>query len=468
MAVDKLVDSAQLNSDLEDIADAIRTKGGTSAQLAFPNEFVSAINAIPTGGGGGVEEKQINFVDYDGTILHSYTKAEINAMSSESDLPANPSHTGLTAQGWHWTLAQIKAQLTAMPDGPVWVGQMYTTADGKTRIYISIPSNAPSSACAFAVRFKPTVSSGVTIDWGDDSTSTSNSTNSKSYSHTYASPGDYVVTLNVTSGTAVLGDNNSYGIVGDALHFNYVIKVEVGASVSIGQYTFYKLYKLKSLTLPNTVTFSSNGRQIHYCYSLKCVVIPAIANLDLPTSFLDTSRTIEKIILPGTTKTIATTAFANAYGLEKITIPYGVTSIGSNVFQNCISLKKVVLPLSITSLETGLFRYDSAFGSEFVIPSSVTSIGSNVFQENYAMVSLTIPSNVTSIGSNAFASCTSVRAYHLLPTSPPSLANTNAFTSLNPSCVFYVPYSEDHSILNAYKTASNWSTYASKMQEEPQ
>lgn len=50
MSVDKLVDSTQLDSDLTSVANAIRTKGGTSAQLAFPNGFVSAIDAIPTGG----------------------------------------------------------------------------------------------------------------------------------------------------------------------------------------------------------------------------------------------------------------------------------------------------------------------------------------------------------------------------------------------------------------------------------
>ena len=53
MAVDKLVDSSQLDADLTSVANAIRTKGGTSAQLAFPADFVSAIGAIPTGGGGG-------------------------------------------------------------------------------------------------------------------------------------------------------------------------------------------------------------------------------------------------------------------------------------------------------------------------------------------------------------------------------------------------------------------------------
>lgn len=49
MSVDKLVDSTQLDSDLTSVANAIRTKGGTSAQFAFPNGFVQAIDAIPTG-----------------------------------------------------------------------------------------------------------------------------------------------------------------------------------------------------------------------------------------------------------------------------------------------------------------------------------------------------------------------------------------------------------------------------------
>lgn len=52
MAVDKLVDSTQLDSDLTSVANAIRTKGGTSAQLAFPADFVQAIEDIETGGGG--------------------------------------------------------------------------------------------------------------------------------------------------------------------------------------------------------------------------------------------------------------------------------------------------------------------------------------------------------------------------------------------------------------------------------
>lgn len=42
------------DTELTSIANAIRTKGGTSAQLTFPNDFVTAIGNIPSGGGGGI------------------------------------------------------------------------------------------------------------------------------------------------------------------------------------------------------------------------------------------------------------------------------------------------------------------------------------------------------------------------------------------------------------------------------
>ena len=49
MAFDKLVDSTQLNADLTTVANTIRSKGGTSAQLAFPDGMVEAIEDIPKG-----------------------------------------------------------------------------------------------------------------------------------------------------------------------------------------------------------------------------------------------------------------------------------------------------------------------------------------------------------------------------------------------------------------------------------
>ena len=79
------------DTDLTSVANAIRTKGGTSAQLAFPAGFVSAIADIPSGGGGGgvpllasgsytytgAETGSINFpVSYSGNIWFAYAVAD--------------------------------------------------------------------------------------------------------------------------------------------------------------------------------------------------------------------------------------------------------------------------------------------------------------------------------------------------------------------------------------------------------
>ena len=46
-----MADYLTTDTELASIAGAIRTKGGTSAQLTYPAGFVSAINALPSGGG---------------------------------------------------------------------------------------------------------------------------------------------------------------------------------------------------------------------------------------------------------------------------------------------------------------------------------------------------------------------------------------------------------------------------------
>lgn len=126
------------------------------------NYASATVNVSGGGGGEVVTEKQVNFIDYDGTILYSYTKAEAEALTA---LPANPSHSGLVAQGWNWTLAQIKAQLTALPDGPVWVGQLYVTQSRATEIDVLM-----NDSTALSPILTITVNGTITVDWGDNST----------------------------------------------------------------------------------------------------------------------------------------------------------------------------------------------------------------------------------------------------------------------------------------------------------
>ena len=61
------------DTDLTAVANAIRTKGGTSGQLTFPRGFVDAIGAIETDGGGGEPSEvpsgytQLKYVESSGT-----------------------------------------------------------------------------------------------------------------------------------------------------------------------------------------------------------------------------------------------------------------------------------------------------------------------------------------------------------------------------------------------------------------
>lgn len=64
MALDKLVDSSQLDSNLVSVANAIRAKSGGSGTLAFPAGFVSEIGNIPTGGGADLSDLEVYIADF--------------------------------------------------------------------------------------------------------------------------------------------------------------------------------------------------------------------------------------------------------------------------------------------------------------------------------------------------------------------------------------------------------------------
>lgn len=78
MAIDKAIDSLQLDADLTAVADAIRTKGGTSEALTFPDGFVDAVAAIEAGGGGGEDLLHALLTNN----LTSYSNNDITQISS--------------------------------------------------------------------------------------------------------------------------------------------------------------------------------------------------------------------------------------------------------------------------------------------------------------------------------------------------------------------------------------------------
>ena len=440
-------------------------------------------------GGAAVEEKQVNFIDYDGTILHSYSKTEANALT---ELPSNPSHTGLNAQGWNWTLQEIKDQLTAIPDGPVWIGQMYVTASGKTEIDITIEGSRLSPYLGIAPNGT------IDVDWGDGtshSTVTGTSlTTQKRTQHTYAAEGSYTIILSVTSGNfAFYGSDEPYSLLNNNSSTNYanrvysnmVTAVRIGNNAVIRQYGLSNLYSVEYITIPSTA--SPSGNYILGMRSrIKTIILPSGVT-SLGTRSLGGNFEIRHLSIPKAVTSIGERAFDSLYALTSVTIPAGVTSVGTYAFSNCRALLEVHfsstactfgtyafnmcnllrtanMPSGTTSFPNYCFTSNTRI-VDFKMPSSLTTINQYVFNENFSQTHLTIPSTVTSIGANAFTACYGMKEYHFQRTTPPSI-QSSTFTNIPSDCIIYVPYSADHSVLNAYKTASNWSNQSSKIQEE--
>ena len=399
--------------------------------VSVNNQLLSAPNGGGTTPGAPGD---ITFYDYDGTIVTSWTLAEL---ATKTALPDYPSHEGLTCQGWNWSLADLKTTNRKMN-----VGAMYITDDGKTRIYIRLEEGRTSPMLGVCPNGT------VTVDWGDGTTpdtltGTSTTTVKWTPNHAYTVPGEYVIKLTVDGTMGFYGTSTSnqysailrYSSTSDNRNYVYrnsIEKIEIGSSVtSIASSAFYNCYSLTSITIPDGVTSIASSAFIS-CYSLTSITIP-----DSVTS-------------------IASSVFYNCYSLTSITIPDGVTSIASSVFYSCYSLPSITMPNGVTSIASNAFRYCYALKS-ITIPDSVTSIGDYAFGYCYSLTSITIPDGVTSIASSEFYNCYSVAFYDFSNyTSVPQLASTNAFTKIPADCQIRVPAS----LVDAWKTATNWSTYA--------
>lgn len=410
----------RLQTAKADIKTAIEGKGVTVPSTTKLDGYATLIDSIETGGGGGddYEEaplKDINFFDYDGKVAYSYTISEFAQLT---ELPANRPHSGLTGQGWNWTKEQIDEQIEAMPKQMVVVAPYYITSDEKTRLYLE-----------YAVDMNPYFSFGINgsieIDWGDGSeTTTLTGTNVGTRietRHEYAR-GNYVMSITVTGSMRFVASTNCPQFTymwtppsnnnGQRIAWCALKHIRFGANVSVMANSFYNCRDLKTVTVPSYLS-PANGNIFTECHTLKFLALPNWTG----TNMISQSD-INFATLKGGTATIDASAFSGCTMAKYVTIPHTITSIGNSAFLSCISLR------------------------EMWFPKGLTSIGSTCFKNNLAL-----------------------SRYHFLSETPPTLGS-GSFDSTASGEIIRVPYSEDHSILEAYQTATNWSTYASKIAEE--
>lgn len=400
-----------LTDFLTDIADAIREKKGTTEPINA-QDFSADIASIQSGGSTpSATYRDVNFVDVEGTVLHSYTKEQFLEMTSLPDLPTRE---GLICQGWNHTLEEAQEYVAAY--GSLMIGATYITDDGATRLYIRVFAEGRKDVPLY---INQSVSQGVNIDWGDGSPiETLEGTGYVNASHSYAAQGDYVIRLYVTEGTLSFGSGETaYCVIGATtnagrVYRSMLYKVEIGSNVtSLGGYAFEYCGALQSISIPEGVT-TLGTYALAYCTTLSHVNIPRGL-----TGF-------------------STYTFRDSYGLATISISQGVTSFSTGVFYYCTGLSFINIPATAKSLGVYFAQYCSSLSK------------------------VSVPNTITSFGAFAFAACYGVGIYDFTTyTSVPSLGNTNVFNNIPSDCVIKV----SDSLLETWKAATNWSTYADKI-----
>ena len=132
------------------------------------------------------------------------------------------------------------------------------------------------------------------------------------------------------------------------------------------------------------------------------------------------------------------------------------TSIGNGAFYFCSSLTTVDFPVA-TSIGIAAFRNCSSLTTiDFPV---ATSIGGSAFYSCSKLTTADFPV-ATSIGSSAFRTCSKLKSLLLRGNNVCTL-NKNVFVSTPISSgtgYIYVP----SALIEKYKTATNWSTYAAQ------
>ena len=189
--------------------------------------------------------------------------------------------------------------------------------------------------------------------------------------------------------------------------------------------------KIKEAIIGNCVD-TLGYKLFSYCTSLSAVTIPnGVINID-------------------------NGAFYNCSSLSSVTIPSAVTSIGQEAFSGCASLTNVNIPNGVEDIKTLTFAYTNV--ENITIPDSVKTILNHSFDHCTNLKNINIGTGCTTI-SMAFTNCTGLQTVTVNALTPPMLLS-KPFENTNDTFVIKVPAS----VLNTYKTASGWSTYASRIE----
>ena len=468
-----------LTYTISDIKDSINNKGVVISNTDGFKIYPDAVRAIgqkttetlkPTIHG-------VNYYDYNGDLLYVYTPQEFLALSAH---PNHPTHTGLTADGWNWTLSDAQTFIRNTCDC-LNIGAHYVTTSGKTEIYFTLDAK-PGECYYFGIYYRAkrtTTTYSILIDWGDGTTTERTSGINTSFTnvsnwHTFSNTGGTVcIKITATNIIYTVGTNASYTSVFGYAYTQNRFKIVTLQKIFFGENTeitgatmSYWGHRLSEISCPK-VDYSNRdvgilGNQFLQNWCLKGIVFPEGVTT-FGASALSNACNAKCICLPKTAGTTCGNYTFDNSDCDSIIIAATCTSLGTYTFSGSRHLRRVFINGTLTSIPNYTFNACSAL-EEVTIPDTVSTLGTSAFYECLSLKHLEFSDAITSIGQNCFNYCSSLKTIIFNSTTPPT-AGATPFGNCTSLEKIYVPYSADHSILEAYQTATNWTTYASKIYE---
>lgn len=240
---------------------------------------------------------------------------------------------------------------------------------------------------------------------------------------------------------------------------------------SIPDYAFYNCNgnNFQGIEIPNTVEYIGKDA-FHFSYRSGDLFVDYNGTVDqwaeidfggepfsLGGSFKINGNEINSVNLTTATK-VQQHAFDGFDNIYNVQIGGSVSSIGYRAFSGCMNLTSVVIGGSVTEIGADAF-FSCKRLTSVVIGDNVTTIEKCAFQHCTSLTSIVIPDTVTSIGYVAFGNCTMLESFTCKATTPPTIM-PSTFLSVSNDFIIYVPAES----VDAYKSATNWSAYADRIQ----
>ena len=167
-----------------------------------------------------------------------------------------------------------------------------------------------------------------------------------------------------------------------------------------------------------------------------------------------TEGTVEIINLNNSASFVVSNAFQNNTNIQTVNLPYA-TTVGNSAFQNCSSLSKVSLPMC-SSIGIRAFNNCSSL-SQISLPMC-NYIDSYAFNNCRSLSQLSLPV-CSSIGGLAFGYCSSLSIITIGYSGVCSISTSEILYQTpiaSGTGSIYVPTS----LVDAYKSATNWSYFS--------